>query len=163
MSAYPLEQQSGIDWGTVLPPMDYRYEQEQPVATARRACRETLHQYQQVGLDLAAERERIIDAVRATYVFADRGQVESFLNEHQSIAELLREAAPYLKRHFGASVTLLLKVGFGDDGSRTLQALAVWSGALLDAKNALTEFDKEWWLQNCRRGSGNIVLDYELV
>jgi len=161
-NTYPMEQQPGIDWGTVLPPMISRYTQEQPAAGARRACLE-IHQYEQDSPELAADRERELESVRAAYVFADLVYVDSFLNDHRAVAGLLLEAAPYLKRHFGATVTLRLKVGFEDDGSRTLQVLAVWSGALRDAKNALAAFDREWWLQNCRRGSGNIILDYELV
>ncbi|HME31254.1 MAG TPA: hypothetical protein VKG65_00730 [Terriglobales bacterium] len=161
-NTYLIEQQAGIDWGTVLPPMSSLYTQEQPVVSVSTACRE-IHQYEQDRPEPAADRERELALVRATYMFADLVHVESFLHDHRAIAGLLLEAAPYLKRHFGATVTLLLKVGFEDDGSRTLQVLAVWSGALRDAKNALAEFDREWWLQNVRRGSGNIILDYELV
>jgi hypothetical protein len=168
MNAYPntylMEQKSGIDWAMVLPAMDYLYTQEQPLARIRRACRETLYQYLQEGPELAAADEREMDAVRAAYVFEDSLAVESFLTGRRAIAGLLLEAAPYLRKCFGADIPLRLRVRIEEeDGARRLEALALWNGPLREAKNALAAFDREWWLQNCRRGSGSIVLDYELV
>src|SRR5208337_3116245 len=65
-NTYLIEQQAGIDWGTVLPPMSSLYTQEQPVVSVSTACRE-IHQYEQDRPEPAADRERELALVRATY------------------------------------------------------------------------------------------------
>jgi hypothetical protein len=118
-----------------------------------------LHDYRQA--EAAWERDQ--KALLESYVFENSLRVESFLKDHRGIVGLLLESAPHIKQHFGSDVAVKLVVGLEEDGSRTLQALAVWPGVLRDAKAALGALDRDWWLENGQRGSGNIILDYELV
>lgn len=166
MSAQPLsyriDQKSWIDWGSVPAIMEHDYSQEAGGVVPMRNCRESIHQYSENKPELAPVSEQQLNDVRARYIFAEPEEVEVFLRDHRAISGLLLEAAPYLRNCFGPTVPLRLMVSFEDDGSRTMQALAVWNGPLNDAKNALARFDREWWLDNCRRSSASIVLDYEL-
>lgn len=162
MNGCDINQSSGITWENALQVMDYPYLQERPAETAK-VYREALHDYEQEMAEFATAQDEDLKALRAVYVFEDLQGVESFLKYYRTVPSLLLETVPFLKRCFGGNIPLHLRVRFEEDGSRTLQALAIWNGTLQGAKNALAEFDREWWLQNCRRGSSNIILDYELV
>jgi hypothetical protein len=158
MNTYYMEQSPNIKWEKPLQ-RDYCYVAQEHPSEVVLASRKMLHEYRQA--EEAGEQDR--KTLWENYVFEDRIQVESFLRDHRAIVGLLIEAAPQVKRYFGADIPVRLGVSFEEDGSRTLQALAVWKGAIKDAKAALEAFDMAWWLQNSRRGSGDIVLDYELA
>jgi hypothetical protein len=102
--------------------------------------------------------------LRRLYVFDGAQKIESFLVDHRALSGLLLEAAPHLQEAFGADTPLRLSVwNDEEDGSQSLRAVAVWAGPVLEARYALRQFDETWWFQNCHRGSGNLILDYELV
>lgn len=163
MTGYVINQGSGITWDVPVVARDYRYPAQECASFRVEVYRETLHQYEQEMAAFAEAQERDLAALRALYVFEDASAVELFLKDQRAVPGVLLEAAPHLKQYFGADTPLHLRVNFDEDGSRTLQSLAIWKGTLREAKAALARVDKAWWLRNCRRGSGNIIFDYELV
>jgi hypothetical protein len=161
--SYPVDQKSWIEWGPVPAIMEHDYSQRTAAVVLKRTCRESVHQYHQEKPESTPVSERELNDVRARYVFSEPAEVELFLKDHRTIPGLLLEAAAYLRNCFGPIVPLRLTVSLEEDGSRTLQALAVWNGPLNEAKNALARFDMDWWLDNCRRSSGRTIFDYELI
>jgi hypothetical protein len=107
-------------------------------------------------------QQREFDEIRRAYVFVEPSSIKAFLQEHRALPELLLDAIPWLKRSFGDSATIQLQLMAEEDEPSTLYALILWTDTLESAQEALSRFDETWWLSNCRRASGNLIVDYEL-
>lgn len=124
--------------------------------------RQVAQQEKQQLADLCEEQQRELGALRQAYVFADSSLVRTFLREHRALPVLLLDAVPWLKSAFGDTATLQLQLMIEEDEPTALCGLVLWTDSLASAQEALRRFDESWWLNNCRRASGNLVFDIEL-
>jgi hypothetical protein len=109
------------------------------------------------------EFELEINSLKRSYVLVKPEQVIQYIRDHRTLPSLLNEAAPKLKECFGADTVIQLELGSAGDESPTLRVLAMWPGSLASANAALRAFDESFWIANCDRASGNLVIDRELV
>jgi hypothetical protein len=56
-----------------------------------------------------------------------------------------------------------LRAAVDEYGAETLYAVALWPGAVRDARRAIDQFDERWWIANSRQASGDVTFTYELV
>jgi hypothetical protein len=50
------------------------------------------------------------------------------------------------------------------EGETAMVRVAIqWDSTPASANDALEQFDRSYWLNNCVRAAGDIVVDYELV
>jgi hypothetical protein len=112
---------------------------------------------------LKAECETQIAEVRKCYVFGNDPDLESFLRSYRTLSQLLLEAVPHLRQHFGKDAILTLRAPIDASGSQTLYAVVMWPGAANDVRAALADFDNSWWFGSVRQASGNLTFTYELV
>lgn len=89
--------------------------------------------------------------------------MRDFLTERRAIPQMLLEAAPQLKAYFGGTAVFNLRAPIDEAGSRTLYAVAMWPGEVLDVRDALAKFDKDWWMARAGRAAGYLTFTYELV
>jgi hypothetical protein len=85
------------------------------------------------------------------------------LEEEPALFTLLVEAVRPLKIAFGEKRLLHIRVQHSDDES--LLKVAVQIPANFgdeQAEEALRSFDQQWWLKNCGRSGGALVIDYEI-
>lgn len=110
-----------------------------------------------------AEHEALIKEVRKHYVLPNTSSVLTFFRNHRTLPQLLMEAVPHIKEHFGSEAVFNLKVPTDESGSQTLYAVAMWPGKVQDVRAALERYDTSWWIANSRRGGGDLTFTYELV
>jgi len=85
------------------------------------------------------------------------------LADYPELSDLLEEIGSNLRTYFGTDSTPRLEVSnFGDEGPY-LKAIMQWSGPISAANAALAKFDNGYWLANCDRAAGRIIVDYQLV
>ena len=111
----------------------------------------------------AAQHEAVVNDVRKHYVLPADASVRDFLTEHRAIPQILLEAAPQLKAHFGGNAIFNLRAPIDEAGSRTLYAVAMWPGELRDVRDALAKFDNDWWMARAGQAAGYLTFTYELV
>jgi hypothetical protein len=121
-----------------------------------------IYEYQPLDRD-AIEFESEIHRMLSPYFLVQPEQVVEFVREHRALPTLLQEAAPKLKESFGADTILKLELGANGDEGSVLRLLAMWPGSLASANAALQAFDESFWIANCARASGYLVIDRELV
>ena len=109
------------------------------------------------------ELETTLEAVRRAFVIPPDGSVVAFLNEHRTIPQILLEAATHLRASFAVETVFNLRVPIDESGSRTLYAVAVWPGDVLDVRAALAKFEETWWISHSRQAAGYLAFTYELV
>jgi hypothetical protein len=109
------------------------------------------------------ELESEINSMLSPYFLAQPEQIVDYVREHSALPALLHEAAPKLKESFGADTILKLELGANGDEGSVLRVLAMWPGSLASANAALKNFDESFWIANCDRASGYLVVDRELV
>ncbi len=109
------------------------------------------------------EHEAAIEDVRREFMLPSDASVVTFLSEHRTIPQILLEAATFLKGSFGADTIFSLRAPVDESGSRTLYAVAIWSGSMQEVRTAIARFDDAWWVANARRASGYLNFTYELV
>jgi hypothetical protein len=107
-------------------------------------------------------RQLTLDRVRQHYVMPADPSVRGFLFTHPDISPILLDAIPPLNECFGTETVFKLKAPLDTDGMRTLYAVVLWSGKLIDARNALAKFD-EWWIPRSEEAGGYLVFTYELI
>jgi|SRR5215208_2868531 len=98
-----------------------------------------------LGLDDIASRIRDfnLSALQGIYQFANKDVVK-FLNKNGFIVELLEEAVPIIKEHFGADVEVFLELSCSHDNCEVFARIAT----RLKPKEALAildRFDEQWW------------------
>ncbi len=108
------------------------------------------------------EADAALDSIRKIFTMPDDPSVTTYLHEHRAIPQILLEAAPHLREHFGNAV-FTLRAPIDDSGSQTLYAVVMWHGPVDDVGDALDRFDEVWWIHNARRASSYLTFTYELV
>jgi hypothetical protein len=96
------------------------------------------------------------------YVFEDRSEVVSFIEQNQ-ILKLLLEAQDPLNAAFGKDTIKKLALTENDEGFTTLFCLIAVTGDVQEARRALRSFDQQWWLANCDSVSGKLNFDFDLI
>ena len=122
-----------------------------------------LRELEQKMAEFVAEREAAVVELKKSFVFPGDSSVSIFLFEHRTIAPLLLESVPVLKRFFGHETVFQLRAPVDGFGSQTLYAVATWPGAAGDVRTVLGRFDEEWWLPRSYRAAGYLTFTYELI
>ena len=163
MNAYQELQSSGIDWSSSPTARNYELLQAAPrwpESLQRAALAERLRQQM---AESVAQDEAALNEVCKHYVLPTDASVRDFLTKHRGIPEILLEATPYLKLHFGGNAVFNLRRPIDEAGSRTLYAVAMWPGELRDVRDALARFDSDWWMPRAGQAAGYLTFTYELV
>jgi hypothetical protein len=124
---------------------------------------QTLEEIEQQMAQFEVEHEATVAELQKNYVFLNDQAIRSFFKSHRTVPQLLFEAAPQLKKNFGAGTVFTLRAETDEDGAQTLYAFAVWPGDVRDVRIALEQFDEQWWIANSRQASGDLTFNYELV
>jgi hypothetical protein len=156
-------QTSGTNWGPSIQTMLHQFEQAYATPVESRSQRDVLEDLERQMARFDVEFKDQLDAIRKCYVFANDPHLERFLRSHRTLAQILLEAAPHLRQHFGTDTVLTLRAPVDASGEQTLYAVVMWPGATKDVRAAIDSFDNAWWLGNVRRASGNLTITYELV
>ncbi len=96
------------------------------------------------------------------YVFENRPEVTAFIEAHR-LHGLLRQASTPLRRNFGEESLKTLLIVADDEGFETLFCVVVTSGDLRHNRQALRDFDREWWLSHARQAAGRLNFDFKLI
>ncbi len=112
--------------------------------------------------EVSEKRQSALSEIRKSFVFRDEEAVTSFLRDHRTIAQLLLEALPALKKFFGVETVFELKVLTEEDGSREMYAMAEWPGPAREAMRALDNFIENWWIERSGTVGGRLNFTYEL-
>jgi|SRR5882672_659528 len=163
LSEFLDNQVSGNNWSQAPPPMVYQDFQQIAAHNEPREQQDMFIDLEKQMVAFEAQHEAALTELRKQYVFPTDSSVVRFLREHRIIPQLLIHAAPQLKSHFGADTVFALRAPIDESGARTLYAIAMWPGRVLDAKGALDRFEDAWWIANSRQASGNLYFTYELV
>lgn len=99
--------------------------------------------------------------LNAQFVMTDAGEISKFILD-KGLAFILLESKAHIEAAFGEAVKTL-KVVEDDEGHQTLFCLMVYSGHSQDAKQALSTFDHDWWLNRAGEFSDRLNFDFELV
>jgi hypothetical protein len=168
MKAWHDAQTSGNNnWTGVTAGIVYRADPGPTIETWALASDRQPHFFHALEHQMAAFEAEHLSAlrdVRINYVLPlEDCSVSSFLTEHRTMSQLLIEAIPHLKECFGEDAIFGLRILVDEAGSRTLYAVVMWPGAVIDVRNALCRFDETWWLAHSRQAAGHLVFTYELV
>lgn len=156
-------QTSGSDWGSPIQAMLHERAQADTTSVQFRDQRTVLHDFERQMASFEAEREAQIVEVQKHYIIAKDPLVATFLHSNRALSQLLLEAVPHLRRHFGPDAVLRLRAPVDASGAQTLYAVVMWPGAVDDVRAALANFDNGWWFGMVRRASGNLTFTYELI
>jgi hypothetical protein len=156
-------QTSGNDWGPPIEAMLHERVQADVTPEQYRSRRSVLDDVEHQMARFEAEHETQIAEVRKYYVIANDPHHESYLRSHRTLSQLLLEAVPHLRRHFGTDAVFSLRAPVDASGAQTLYAVVMWPGAASDVRAALANFDNSWWFGIVRQASGNLTFTYELV
>jgi hypothetical protein len=109
----------------------------------------------------ASGPDEVANIARNYTITGDEQAVFSVIRQGRDLGPLLVEAVTPLRRSFGDSVPLRLKLLIGGEEEPSLVALAIIPTAFPEPEEALSQFDKGWWLDNCHRAGAMVVFDYE--
>ncbi len=155
-------QSSGILWTAPIPPPLYRPLQEFPPGRFH-PPRLGLLGENEGQLGGHATRLPLLNELRRHYVLPTNSSVVDLLADHPAMIPVLLEAAPRLKRSFGGTTIFELRAPVDESGMRTLYAVVIWAGKIQDVRNALADFDADWWIGRSAQTSECIVFTSELV
>lgn len=171
MNGLSYSQVSGNDWTT--PPSEMLYQLVQHVVPIHapkpqprfdeQYVQRIQDQIEQQMAQFEADHEAVVTELQRSYVFLNDQAIRSFFKSHRTAPQLLIEAAPHLRRTFGAGTIFNLRAMIDEYGAQTLYVVAVWPGDVRDVRIALERFDEQWWIANSRQASGDITFTYELV
>ncbi len=114
--------------------------------------------------ECGTEHEDALDRIRKFYIISDDPSlVWQFLYDHRAVAQILLDAASYLREFFSGRVIFNLRVLIDESGSQALYAVVMWPGSVRDVREAFRKFDETWWLSRSRQASGYLAFTYELV
>ena len=167
MNAYQdAVQTSGSSWTAAnhISVRAYRRHQAIPMLLAREAPLE-MQQLEVYGKQLEEvfnmHQEQLAE-LRKTFVFENASAVASFMRDHRTAPQILLEAIPQLRKHFGSTTVFMLRTRIEEDGYRELHVLAKWPGNARAAMNALDSFNKDWWISNFQASGRQFHFTYEL-
>ena len=153
----------GSDWGPPVQAMLHQFAQSNGAPLDSRIQQSVLDELERQMARFEVEYRNQLADLRRSYVFVNDPHLESFLRDHRTLAQILLEALPQLRQHFGNDTVICLKAPIDASGEQTLFAVVMWPGATKDVRAAIASFDETWWLGNVRRASGNLTITYELV
>lgn len=104
----------------------------------------------------------VLTELQKYYVFEDRLAVAAFIVENHLLGPLL-EARRSLDFNFAEDALKRLALEVDDEGFETLFCLISIPGDLRLAKEALRNFDENWWLALSGRVGGKLNFDIELI
>ena len=92
----------------------------------------------------------------------DESPVEALLDEHPFLIDLLPEIRGKLRDYFADSPVSLTVARDPDETDGEQLVVAVTTDLPPgDAINRLSEFDRDWWLDNLDRSQGRVCIDVE--
>lgn len=101
--------------------------------------------------------------LRQHYTILDSDQlIVEFLAEEPAIYALLIDAVRPLQVAFGERRLFHIRLQHSDDDSFLKVAVQLPFDFDDDPEDALRSFDRQWWLNNCHRSGGTLVIDYEI-
>jgi|SRR5882762_2277094 len=107
-----------------------------------------------------ADREDgIFNALSSFYTILDPAVVRTFLTDHRKLRSFLFSALPKIKESFGNPVTTELRL-IEDMEDNLLRLRVSIISSRLDARQALEQFDENWWLDQVQNAEG--LLDFTL-
>ncbi len=113
--------------------------------------------------DTAAHAAGFISELYDLYEFRDNRAVESFLEENDSLGDLLFEAHGVIREYFGSEVHMALEVVADPEalGDKQLFVLIRTESSPKVAREQLAELDKAWWLETlpATEGKMEVALD----
>ena len=101
----------------------------------------------------------------APYWFRDPPRVQQYLHSHPQLEEVLIDAWPHLRRHFGPDVQVFLEV-VSDPEIETWDQLIAHVRTAHQPEEALyrlDQFDDEWFLDQLSRVSGQMNFNLEFA
>lgn len=93
------------------------------------------------------------------YINLNQPQVESFLEQHPSVAQVLLEAREPLQNAFGKDIHVSVTVTSNPevaDGAFLISSIQT-SLSAVQAHACLDKFDETWWLNNAPRAQGQLI------
>lgn len=120
-------------------------------------------QWKQQLLEQEMEIGNPIASLRQSYVLSDPEGLSDFLKRYRALPSLLQDMTKPIKKFFGQDCVLTLALDRSGDESPIIRLAILWKDSLSAASAALNAFDEHYWINNCGRSSGNIVVNYDLV
>lgn len=156
------DQTSGNDWTSRSRMLHERIVQSLSPDPSPHIQQDVFESLEQQMNEAETELQRMVEKLSKTFVFTNREDVKTFLRSHRGIPSILIEAAPHFQKAF-TNVPLALDVATEEGAPRTIYVLAQWRDERTRAKQALRNFDEQWWLSNLSKAGGKVVFDYELA
>lgn len=117
-----------------------------------------------VGVYIKRQPQAVPDGMadlNAQFVLTDAGETSKFILD-KGLAFILLESRVHIEAAFGEAVRTLC-VEEDDEGHQTLFCLVVYRGSSQEAKQALSSFDHNWWLNRAGEFSDRLNFDFELA
>src|SRR5208337_4645322 len=118
-------QTSGDCWPEPALIMLYEGFQETPELPSPKLDAQILFDLEDQMARFEAEHEALVKEVRKHFVLPANSSVLAFFNRHRTVPQLLLQAVPYLKEHFGVDAVFALRAPVDESGSQTLYAVAM--------------------------------------
>jgi hypothetical protein len=107
--------------------------------------------------------EKLLTSLQKDYVFLEpNSSIRAFFQQEPSLLRLLLDAVPHLRKAFGDNRILQIRLQHFEDEIMVKAAVQLPYNFGHDWEQALDSFDEEWWLANCYRSLGILVIDYEI-
>jgi hypothetical protein len=122
---------------------------------------ETTLSWLQPRMSMEADVSRIINLLESVFTFIRPSEVKAVLSDKAYLLPLLFEVREHLLGYFGQYAPLSLKV-VSDSGSAEDSQLFILVGTAMSpqaAFNALSRFDKNWWLDAGIQARGYLEVD----
>jgi hypothetical protein len=106
-----------------------------------------------------------IQALENQYIFKDRNQVTSYLENHSFLVSLLLEAYSKIETYFPEHPQVFLEVFIDPEVSDDTQMVASIKTNLSpdEALERLDSFDRQWWLPSMDRAKGELCIHVEFL
>jgi hypothetical protein len=108
-------------------------------------------------------RDALLEGLEQEYVLEAHAEVRCFLRVRPTAIALLFEAAAHIKEIFGPGRVKAIRLVRDEIEGATVFGIVFWSDSLDTGKEALSNFDRRWWLRNCNRASGVVNFNIELA
>ncbi len=104
-----------------------------------------------------------IGRIAKSYEVEDTEAVESYLDKHPSLYDLVIEARQEITTHFDSGTPVLLDVAVDPEGINDPElVLRVQTKLPVNlAMERLAAFDQAWWLPNLRRSQQRLTIDLQ--
>lgn len=100
--------------------------------------------------------------LESTFIIENRQSVLRFV-EHHHLSWLLLEAEEHLQSVFGGPAIKVLSLLKDDEGVETLVCYVKFAGSVASGRQALRNFDQQWWRARFALGGGKLNFDFDLI